>query len=130
MGNIIQVITRTNPPNDEEQAKQIIDNALAMCIHVTQSSINQTMQTSPGALVFQRNMIFDIPVISYLEAVRNKQQLLINTNLIRSNKRRIHYNYQPGQQVMAVTEDPTKLEPRTHGPYLINRVFTNGTVEL
>ena len=93
MGNIIQVITRTNPPNDEEQAKQIIDNALAMCIHVTQSSINQTMQTSPGALVFQRNMIFDIPVISYLEAVRNKQQLLINTNLIRSNKRRIHYNY-------------------------------------
>ena len=50
MGNIL---TRTNPPNDEKQAEQIIDNALATCIHVTQSAINQTMQTSPRALVFQ-----------------------------------------------------------------------------
>ena len=31
---------------------------------------------------------------------------------------------------MVVTEDPIKLEERTHGPYLINRVFTNGAVEL
>ena len=131
MGNILRVITRTNPPADEEEAEQIIDNALlATCIHVTRSSINQTMQTSPGALVFQRDMLFDIPVIADLDAVRNKRQLQINNNLIRSNKRRIHYNYQPGQHVMVMTEDPTKLEQRTHGPYLINRVFTNGTVEL
>ena len=96
MGNILRVITRTNPPTDEEQAKQIIDNALATCIHVTRSSINQTMQTSPGALVFQRDMLFDIPVITDLEAVRNKRQLQIDNNLIRSNQRQIHYNYQPG----------------------------------
>ena len=31
---------------------------------------------------------------------------------------------------MVLTEDPTKLEQRTHGPYLINKAFTNGTVEL
>ena len=31
---------------------------------------------------------------------------------------------------MVITEDPTKLEQRTHGPYLINQVFTNGIVEL
>ena len=36
-------------------------------------SFNQTMQTSPGALVFQRNILFNIPVISDLEAVRNKR---------------------------------------------------------
>ena len=130
MGNILRVITQTNSPADEEQAEQIIDNALATCIHMTRSSINQTMQTSPGALVFQRDMLFDIPVIADLEAVRNKRQLQIDNNLIRSNRRRIQYNYQSGKQVMVITEDPTKLEQRTHGPYLINRVFTNGTVEL
>ena len=32
-----------------------------------------------------------------------------------------------GQRVMVVTEDPTKLK---HGPYLINRIFTKGTIEL
>ena len=130
MGNILRVITRTNPPVDEEEADQIIDNALATCVHVTRCSVNQTMQTSPGALVFQRDMLFDIPVTSGLVAVRNKRQLLVDTNLMRSNKKRIHYNYQPGQQVMVVTEDPTKLQQRTHGPYLIQRIFTNGTVEL
>ena len=75
-------------------------------------------------------MLFDIPVVSNLEAVRNKRQLQIDNNLIRSNKRRIHYKNQPGQRVMVITEDPTKLEQRTHGPYLINQVFTKGTVEL
>ena len=131
MGNILRVITRTNPPNNEEQAEQIMDNALATCVHVTRSAINQTMQSSPGALlVFQRDMLFDIHVLSDLQAVRDKRQLQIDNNLIRSNKRRIHYNYQPGQHVMVVTEDPTKLQQRTHGPYLINQVFTNGTVEL
>ena len=88
MGNILRVITRTNPPADEEEAEQIIDNALlATCIHVTRSSINQTMQTSPGALVFQRDMLFDIPVIADIQAVRNKRQLQINNNLIRSKTR-------------------------------------------
>ena len=130
MGNILRVITQTNPPTDEEEADQIIDNALATCIHVTRASINQTMQTSPGAFVFQRDMLFDIPVRSDLQAIRNKRQLQIDNNLIRSNKRRLHYNYQPGQHVMVLTEDPTKLEQRTHGPYSINRVFTNGSVEL
>ena len=130
MGNILRVINRTNPPMDEEEAEQIIDNTLATCVHITRCAFNQTMHTSPGALIFQRNMLFDIPIIADLEAVWNKRQLLVDTNLIRSNKRRIHYNYQPGQRVMVVTEDPTKLQQRTHGPYLIQRIFTNGTVEL
>ena len=130
MGNILRVITQTNPPTDEEEADQVIDNALATCIHVTRAAINQTMQTSPGAFVFQRDMLFDIPVQSDMQAIRNKRQLQIDNNLIRSNKRRLTYNYQPGQQVMVLTEDPTKLQQRTHGPYIINKAFTNGTVEL
>jgi hypothetical protein len=31
---------------------------------------------------------------------------------------------------MVVIDDLTKLEQRTHGPYLINQIFTNGTVEI
>ena len=75
-------------------------------------------------------MLFAILIVVDLEAVRNKKQLLIvDTNCIRSNKRQIHYNYQPSQQIVVATEDP-KPEQMTHGPYLINRIFTNGTVEL
>ena len=83
-------------------------------------AVNQTMQTSPGVLVFQRDMLFDIHVIADLNAVRDKRQLQIDNNLIQYNKRRIHYNYQPVQHVMVITEDPTKLQQRTNGPYLTN----------
>ena len=72
MGNILRVITRTNPLTDEEEAEQIINNALSTCIHVTRCAVNQTMQRSPSALVFLRDMLFDIPVTADLEAVRNK----------------------------------------------------------
>ena len=33
-------------------------------------------------------------------------------------------------QVDMITEDPSKLGPRKHGPYPIVKVFTNGTVRI
>ena len=57
------------------------------CIHVARCAINQTIQTSLGALVFQRDVLFDIPIISDLDSIQNKPQQLIDMNLIRSNKR-------------------------------------------
>ena len=52
-----------NPSNDNNDASQIVDNALATVMHSSRCAVNHTMQTSPGALVFQRNMMMNIPLI-------------------------------------------------------------------
>ena len=50
---------KTKGLSPQQQANQKMDNALATVIHATQCSVNHVMQTSPGALIFPRNM-FDL----------------------------------------------------------------------
>jgi hypothetical protein len=41
----------------------------------------------------------------------------------------ISYDYQPGQQILLLVPDPTKLGSRTTGPVSITQVPANGTVQ-
>ena len=88
------------------------------------------MQTSPGAMVFDRDMLIEIPLIANKYAIRGRRQQLIDERLRRANERRVNYNYQVGDRVMIVHYDPRKLDSKQHGPYPIVRVFTNGTVRV
>ena len=130
MGDILRVMLHINPPNDENDANQIVDNALATVVHSSRCAVNHTMQTSPGALVFQRDMIMNVPLIANLYSIQQRRQQLIDENLRRTNARRIQHNYSIGDRVMVVEYDPTKLDAKKRGPFTIVRVFTNGTVRL
>ena len=130
MGNILRVLLNVNPPKDENDANQIVDNALATCVHSSRCAVNHTMQTSPGSLVFNRDMIMNIPLIANLYSIQERRQQLIDENLRRTNARRIQHNYNIGDKVMVVEYDPTKLDAKKRGPYPIVCVFTNGTVKL
>ena len=88
------------------------------------------MQTSPEALVFQRDMMMNIPLIANLYSIQQRRQQLIDEKLRRTNARRIQHNYSIGNRVMVVEYDPTKLDAKKRGPFTIVRVFTNGTVRL
>ena len=88
------------------------------------------MKTSPGAMLFNRDMMTNIPLISTLLAIGNRRQQLVDENLRRVNAKRIHHNYSIGDRVKFVNYNPTKLDSRTHGPYRIVRFFTNGTVRI
>ena len=127
VGDVLRVILRTNRPINQEMAGQAIDNALATTMHSTRCAVNHTMRTSPGALAFNRDMLMDVPFIANLAAIRDRRQQLINTNLLRTNKRRIDYNYRVGDNVMIKRYDPTKLQERLHGPYRISQVCVNGS---
>ena len=130
MGDMLRVMLHTSPPTTLDDTNRMVDNALASCQHACRVAVNHAMQTSPGALAFNRDMIMNIPLIASLEAIQGRRQQLINENLIRANAKRISYNYQVGDRVMMVEYDPTKLQAKTHGPYQIARVFTNGTVSI
>ena len=86
--NILRIIMRTSNLTTFEQAEQVMDNALATCMHATRCAVHDALQTSPGALVYGRDMFVDVPVFADLIAIRNRRQLLVNQNLIRHNRKR------------------------------------------
>lgn len=113
-----------------QDAQDLMDTALATASYAVRSAIHRTLRASPGALVFQRDMILNIPIIADLETIRARRQIVIDENLRRQNLRRHQHDYQPGEQVLVLTFRPNKLEPRAKGPFRIDRVHANGTITI
>ena len=130
VADILRNIIKQDPPRRKRDVKQKIDNALATCVHALRCAVNHTMKTSPGAMVFNRDMFMDVQLLADLESIRGRKQQRIDENAKRINKKRIDHHYQVGDMVKLRVEDPTKLENRFKGPYRIQQVNTNGTVRL
>ena len=128
MLNVLKVHAKITTIDDYNGARHTMEHAIASCIHATRIAVNHTMQHTPGEIVFQRDMLLDIPVIADLVAIRERRQLLIDENLRRQNEKRIEYHYKVGEYVMIKVYDPSKGEDKLHGPYKIQETRTNGTV--
>ncbi len=64
------------------------------------STYHTVLKASPGAAIFGRDMIFDIPFIADWKKIREHRQLLTDRNTARENEGRIDYDYQVGQKVL------------------------------
>ena len=96
VANVLRCVMRTRELTPRQQAEQIMDNALATVMHAKRCAVNNTMKTSPGALIFRRDMFIDVPIMVDLIAIRNNQQQLIDSNLIRHNRKYYDYHYRFG----------------------------------
>ena len=131
MTEILQVMLHVDSPHNETDTTNMIDNALATVVHTSRCAVNHTMQTLPGVMVFNRDMMVNVPLISNLLAIGNQRQHLVDENLRRISAKRINHSYDIiGDLVKFVEYNPNKLDCRTHGPYRIVRVFTNRTVQV
>ena len=131
--NILRPLLHAHFPQNIQAATDLIDTALATASHASRSSIHRTLNVSPGALVFHRDMFLDIPLIADLTTIRNQRQVLIDENLRRQNLKRRSFDYQVGQRVLILNSaiHPAKLDPTsTEGPYVIIQIHTNGTVTI
>ena len=110
-----------------ENAKQVMNNALATAMHATWCAVNHTLKNIPDEIVFARYMFVNIPVIADLIAIRQRHQLLIDKNLMHHShhRERYDYKYRIGKKVMVKAYDPKKGKERLHGPYLITKLNTN-----
>ena len=75
-------------------------------------------------------MFLDLPIISDLLQIQQNRQILIDEYLRKQHKRRKYFNYAAGQEVLIKTVNPSKLKPRAHGPYRIQQVYTDGTIDI
>ena len=100
----------------------------AAAAYASKTAIHHTLNISPGALDFHRDMILNIPLITDLQLLHKRGQTLIDEQLRQNILHRRHANYQPGDSILLLTDNPLSLQNRAFGPFLITQVHTNGTV--
>jgi transposase InsO family protein len=133
MGNILRTLLHINPPENEDDLNQVVDSALQTVAYTIRATVHSSMGIAPGAIAFNRDFILDIPLVADLFAIQERRQLLVDKRLMDANRKRIVHDYEVGEQVLKIrhpTEISTKLSARAKGPYIIERVHTNGTVTI
>jgi hypothetical protein len=98
-----------------------IDNA-AWAIRSTYHTV---LKASPGAAIFGRDMLFDIPFLADWNKIGDYRQSQTDRSAERENSKRIDYDYKVGDKVLIVKEGILRKEPWT-----ITTVHTNGTIRV
>ena len=134
LGQILRSILAETKLSNKEQHSDLlnsfIESALASSLYAINCAINSTTNVSPGAFVFQRDMILPTQCITNWEIIRlNKQQRAQHNNFL-ENLRRRPFTYTPNMEV--VVQDPTgqKLSAKCKGPFKITKIHSNGTVTI
>ena len=127
IGNMIRTFDLNEIDLDECEPFAGLISAVGFAIR---STYHTTLRSTPGQLVFGRDMIFPIEHIADWQLIKHRKQQMINKNNERENAKRLAYDYKVGDKVLIYTPDPNKMEQPREGPYSITVVHTNGTVTL
>ena len=132
VGNVLRTLLHGQPPQQltGTRAKDFIDKALATTMHTIRVGIHSTLGSSPGGLVFNRDMLLHIPLIADWHAITKQREHLINTNLMRENRKHRRHDYAVDNRVLKKRHNPTKLGTCTSGPYEIVQTHVNGMVTI
>ena len=71
IADILHPIFHLKLPLPVGEAEEIVDDAIATVAHASRTSLHLTMKLSPGAIVFNRDMLLDIPVLADLHALQD-----------------------------------------------------------
>jgi hypothetical protein len=112
---------------DEDNPWKAILSATAFAIR---STYHTTLQSTPGQLVFGKDMILNIKHEANWEFIRARKQKIIEKNNKAENAKRIPHTYAVGDQVLLRRGTENKYEAPFEGPYTVLRVNDNGTVRL
>ena len=130
VGDMLRTMFRENPPTSISSACDAIDAVLAAAQRSLRTVVHRTYGVSPGSIVFGRDMLLPIPILTDLELLHKRRQAVIDDNNRRSNSRRVFKDYQPGQQVLVRVYNPSTLDERHDGPFTIHKIHVNGTVTI
>ena len=132
VGNVLRTLLHGQPPQQitGARAKDFIDEALSITMHAVRAGMHSTLGSSPGSLVFNRDMFLNIPLIADWHAVTKRREHLVNENLMRENRKRRRHDYAVDNRVLKKCHNPTRLGLRTIGPFKVVQTHVNGTVTI
>ena len=64
VGNILRTLLNVEPPQNIDNTKECINEALPIAMHAMRAGIHSTLGSSPGRLTFNRDTILNIPLIA------------------------------------------------------------------
>jgi hypothetical protein len=120
-------IDTTETVTESDIADFLTNAAWAVC-----STYHTVLKTSPGAAIFGRDMLFDIPFLADWKKIGDYRQIQTDKNTNNENKGRKDWDYQPSNKVLVIKESiPHKSESRYESePWTITSVHTNGTIRI
>jgi hypothetical protein len=86
--NSLRMLLHGNPPQNIANAAQCVDKALSIAMHTMQAGVHSTLGSSPGNLVFNRDIFLNIPLIADWHTITQRREYLIHENLMRENQKR------------------------------------------
>jgi hypothetical protein len=108
-----------------------VDQFLTDAAWAIRSTYHTVLKSSPGAAIFGRDMLFDIPYLADWNAIGRRRQNLVDHNAALENAKRVDYDYVVGQKVILRKDGILrKAELKYEGPYTIKQVHVNGTVRI
>jgi len=112
-------------PND-------IDEFLTNASWAIRSTYHMVLKASPGAAIFGRDMLFDIPYLADWSKIGDYRQRQTDLNTQREDKVQIDFDYKVGGKVLLRKEGILrKSESRYDSdPWTITTVHTNGTIRV
>ncbi len=105
-----------------------LDNAAwAIC-----STYHTVLKASPGAAVFGRNMLFNIPFVADWHKIGEQRQSLTDCGNQHKNAKRIDYDYKVRDKVLVINKGILHKAESAYGkePWTITTVHTNGTIRI
>ena len=110
-----------------------VSDFLAHASWAIHSTHHTVLKASPGAALFGRDMLFDMPFVAKWHKIGKFRQNQTDHNTARENSHRCNYSYVVGDQVL-VRKDGIlcKSEATYKGPWTITQVLlhTNGTIRV
>jgi hypothetical protein len=72
VGNVLRTLLHGEPPQNITTAQELVDEALSIATHAMRAGVHTTLGSSPGSLVFNREMFLNLPLIAYWHAINQK----------------------------------------------------------
>ena len=69
-------------------------------MHSLPATVSKTLKAMQGGLAFSCNMLLNVPLIADWKAIHEHSEQLVNKALLKSNKKRINYDYCIGQKIL------------------------------
>ena len=128
---IADMIRTSGIDMQETCTPQMVDELLTNIAWAVRSTYHTVLKTTPGAAIFGRDMLYDIPYLADWNQIGKRRQTLVDQSCAKTNKRRIDFDYAVGQKVLLTKHGILrKVEDKNKGPYLITQVHHNGTVRI
>jgi hypothetical protein len=128
LNNMLHAHRFSETEMDTEDPWTDILSSTAFAIRVT---CHGTLEATPGQLVFNRDMVLPVKFNANWAYISQKRLRQTQKDNQRENAKRIPYQYHIGDKVLYKKHGVLKKQDTPQRvPFLITKVYTNGTVQL